>query len=569
MAGFDVGAVVTRIKADTSDFKRGIAEARKETRTFASGLKNVGKMAVAGGVIIGTAAASAAAAIATASLKQAGAFEQAQVAFTTMLGSAEEADKMLRNLADFAKKTPFELQGIEQNAKMLLAMGASSEEVIPELKMLGDISSGLNVPMDRLALNFGQVRTQGKLTGRELRDFNVAGVPLIETLAKLGNEGKLSAGSIGALGPISSGVSRKITYTKEKIADLVSDGKIGFDDVKKAFEAMSGEGGKFENLMEAQSKTLPGMIENLKDEFNLLMREIGKELLPAAKQLVTFALEHLIPALREIAKWVKTDLLPRIGEFIGKFQEAKEKVGGVIDFLTGLFAEYKDEFEYIFGGIVQFIGWMVGKILGWWDNWGNTLISITKGVLSVIVSVIKFNFDFILNIIKLVIAIFKGDWGAAWTAVTSIFKSGLNVISTIFESLKSIVSNALQAVYTTITSKFTEAWNKAKEIAGNIRDAIRDAFNVDKRDSPSIRDTLQDLVHNAGRELGNLQIPDFRTDIRSSIAGVAPALAGSGAMPTVIVNLDGAIISDSIGASRMAEAMGDNIIRKLKQHGRF
>ena len=543
MAGFDIGSVVAKIKADTSDFKRGMASARKETSSFASGLKNAGKLAVKGGLIIGAAAATAAAAVGVAALKQAAAFEQAQIAFSTMLGSAEAATKLLGELADFAKKTPFELQGIEASAKMLLAMGAEADEVIPELKMLGDVSAGLNVPLDRLALNFGQVRTQGKLTGRELRDFNVAGVPLIDTLAKL------------------KGVS------KEAIAELVSKGKIGFDDVKLAFEAMTGEGGKFGNLMEAQSKTLPGMIENLKDEFNLLMREIGKELLPAAKMLVTFALEKLIPALRELSSWFVNEGIPKLKELVEGFKSAQGGIQSVIDRLIGVFLKYKDRFQYIFDGIVSFVGWVVDKLTEFWNTWGAAITATAKSVLSVLWSIIKNGFDIILGIITLVIAIFKGDWGKAWEAVKQIFTGGVELVKTIFDSLKTIVEEAMKALFETITGWFKKAWEGIKEDAKNIKDSVKDAFNVDKHDSPSIRDTLKEMVSAAELELGRLSVPDFRTDVRGSLA-VAPAVAAPGGS-TIIVNLDGAIIADSIGAQRMGEMIGDNIIRKLKKNVRF
>lgn len=71
----------------------------------------------------------------------------------------------MKDLSDFAKKTPFELTGIRQNAKQLLAMGISSEDLIPTLKALGDVSAGLSVPLDRLALAYGQVMAKGKLQG--------------------------------------------------------------------------------------------------------------------------------------------------------------------------------------------------------------------------------------------------------------------------------------------------------------------------------------------------------------------------------------------------------------------
>lgn len=100
--------------------------------------------------------------------------QQAQISFTTMLGDADQAKALLQDLSEFAKTTPFELQGIRESAKQLLAMGVSAEEMIPTLKALGDVSAGLSVPMERLALNYGQVLTQGKLTGKELKDFTTA-----------------------------------------------------------------------------------------------------------------------------------------------------------------------------------------------------------------------------------------------------------------------------------------------------------------------------------------------------------------------------------------------------------
>ena len=191
-------------------------------------------------------------------LKVAGDFEQTQIAFSTMLGSEEAAMAKLKELTDFAVRTPFTITGIEQNAKQLLAMGVTSEKLLPTLKSLGDLSSGLNVPLNRLALNFGQVRTQGKLTGRELRDFAVAGVPLVAELAK------------------NLGVAEK------QIAEMVSAGDIGFDQVEEAFTTMTSEGGKFFDLMDKQSATFLGKISNIQDSLIKLARIMGEVLLPAA-----------------------------------------------------------------------------------------------------------------------------------------------------------------------------------------------------------------------------------------------------------------------------------------------
>lgn len=177
-------------------------------------------------------------------------FEQNRVAFETMLGSADKARVLLQQISDFAAKTPFELPQVAEGAKQLLALGGSAENVLPHLKAIGDVAAGTGAPLDRLILNFGQVRLQGKLTGRELRDFAVSGVPLIDELAK------------------------NLGVAKDQIAEMVSAGKIGFPEVEKAFMTMTGAGGKFNDLMTKQSKTFGGILSNVRDNFTRFAAEV-------------------------------------------------------------------------------------------------------------------------------------------------------------------------------------------------------------------------------------------------------------------------------------------------------
>jgi tape measure domain-containing protein len=173
----------------------------------------------------------------------------------------------MEDLSEFAMQSSFDLPDVVSNAKQLMGMGIELENVIPTMKMLGDTAAGLGVPLQRLALNFGQVKSQGKLTGRELRDFAISGVPLLETLAN----------SMGK--------------TKQEITAMVSESKIGFSDVRNAFIAMTSEGGKFNNLMQRTvNETLLGKWSNFKDVLFRVKSEFGKGLLPVA----TNALQSII-----------------------------------------------------------------------------------------------------------------------------------------------------------------------------------------------------------------------------------------------------------------------------------
>lgn len=265
----------------------------KALKQLDSGIEGIkSKLKDAGIAIIGTSLAIG------ALLNEAGKQEQVEVAFETMIGDAERARVALQELQEFATRTPFTLPGVEQNAKLLLGMGIELDSLLPTLKALGDVSAGLSVPLGRIALNFGQIKTQGKLTGRELRDFAVAGVPLLDELAK------------------------QLGKTKAEVTGLVSVGSIGFDEVEKAFISMSSEGGKFNNLMAKQSETLLGMISNIKDIGTLFAREIGKELLPTAKDV----LKTFVAWFRENEKFIKS-------EAITFFKNLADLLGNMVSFM--------------------------------------------------------------------------------------------------------------------------------------------------------------------------------------------------------------------------------------------
>jgi tape measure domain-containing protein len=202
-------------------------------------------------------------------------FEQTKVAFTTMLGSAEKANTLLRDLAEFAATTPFQIEDVEKGAKQLLAYGFSAGEITKQLRMLGDVSAGLSVPLEQIVYAYGQVRAAGQLYGTELRQFVNAGVPILAQLAK------------------------QFDVTTAEAKKMVEEGKVGFNDVEKAFAGMSGEGGRFFNLMEAQSKTLLGRISNLKDSWNIFLREEGSALIVWAGMLVD--------NLAKVVDWLRQD----------------------------------------------------------------------------------------------------------------------------------------------------------------------------------------------------------------------------------------------------------------------
>ena len=200
-----------------------------------------------------------------------GQFQKLEVAFNTMLGSADKADALMAQLVRTAAITPFDLEGVAQGAKQLLAYGMEAENVNETLIRLGDIAAGLSMPLNDLVYLYGTTMAQGRLYTQDLNQFTGRGIPMIEELAKV------------------------FGVAESKVKDLVEAGKVGFPEVQKVIENLTGEGSKFGGLMEEQSKTISGQISNIKDGIASMFNDMGKQsegVINTTLSGVTYMVEH-------------------------------------------------------------------------------------------------------------------------------------------------------------------------------------------------------------------------------------------------------------------------------------
>lgn len=213
--------------------------------------------------------AGAVAGFVTKVTQERGEFQQLEIAFGTMLNSGAKAEKLIGQLADTAAKTPFDLQGVTQGAKQLLAYGVKAEEVNDKLLMLGDIASGLSLPLGDLVYLYGTTMTQGRVYTRDMLQFMGRGIPLAEELAK------------------------QFGVTKDKVGELVTAGKVGAKEFEQAMQSMRTT--RFNNLMEEQSKSLTGQISNLQDALEMMLNDIGKSsqgMISKGIEGVSYLVEH-------------------------------------------------------------------------------------------------------------------------------------------------------------------------------------------------------------------------------------------------------------------------------------
>lgn len=182
-----------------------------------------------------------------------GEFQQFEIAFETMLGSGQKAKGMISDLANLAATTTFDMKGVVNGAKQLLAYGFAANEITETMRRLGDVSAGLGLNLQDLTWLYGTTMVQGRLFTRDLMQFTGRGIPLTEELAK------------------------QFGVTKDKVSELVTAGKVGFPEVKKAIESLTNEGGKFGGLMEKQSHSITGQVSNIKDTIEMAINDLGTQ----------------------------------------------------------------------------------------------------------------------------------------------------------------------------------------------------------------------------------------------------------------------------------------------------
>lgn len=236
------GKVVIEILGDSSKFA---SEVSKLTDTTSKAISSLGSGFSKAGTVL-TAAITAPLAIAGvkaarwASQTAANA-EQVDIAFNTMLGP-ERAKKMIADLVEFAKTTPFEMAGLNKATQQMLAYGFAADDVIPMLTDVGNATAALGAGqqgIDAITRALGQMHGKGTAASQEMMQLTEVGIPAWEYLAKA-----LHTDVAGAM-------------------EMVTKKAVSADVAIAAIRA--GMQGDFGGLMIKQSRTLTGVLSNLSD----------------------------------------------------------------------------------------------------------------------------------------------------------------------------------------------------------------------------------------------------------------------------------------------------------------
>ena len=424
--------------------------------------------------------------------------EMQNTSFEVLLGSQEAAKGMIDDIAEYAKKTPFEKMGLGDAAKTMLGFGIAQEKVMPTLSAIGDLVMGNKDKMSSLTLAYSQMSSTGKLMGQDLLQMINAGFNPLNEISK--NTGK----SIGVL-------------KKE-----MEGGKISSKMVEAAFISATSAGGQFYGMADKMSNTLGGRWSTFMNGFSEKLLKLYGALEPVASLI----LNYLNVGFEAGANGM--------GWLVDKFNEGNPvmlvTVGVVLSLATAM--------GIMTAASMAQAGWTwiqttANKMqtASWWQLNAAMLANPTTWIIAGVIALIA-----LIGYLA-----FKVDgWGQAWDHT---MKAGKLVVQGFVEGVKLYFNVMVGAVMTSLNF-IMAGWYKFKEAVG-IGDSSENQKMIAKinADTEARKKAVVDgakkikaLGLEAGNEMlsagsslkvNNKTLGDFKNTLTSKLGIAAPKVPGT------------------------------------------
>ena len=375
-------------------------DTRVDSSGFKSGIEKLGSIAKTGLKVTATAIGAVSGAFGAAVLsgvKYNSQMEPSITSFGTMLGSAEEATKLVNNLKEMGAKTPFETSDLAKASQTLLAFGTSAEDLLPTLQMLGDVSQGNKERFDSLTLAFAQVGSAGKLSGQDLLQFVNAGFNPLNEISKMTGE------------------------SMAELKERMSAGGVSAEEVAEAFKHATSEGGQFYQAMEAQSQTFNGQMSTLKDN----------------------AMSFIGELTQGVTNTLKDSVLPTVNGWLEELQSAftSNGVEGVVTAFGSILADACTKLAQAAPGVVDLaVGFIQSFIKGIGDN-APQLIQAAKQIVGALADgLIKLLPSEIQKPVKETVNILKCSFESGG------LRNAINTVSKILKDLGKVVTNLAKTI---------------------------------------------------------------------------------------------------------------------------
>lgn len=541
----DNSGIDTEIKKTESKLG-GLDPPIKKTSSKFSGLGKVGVTALKGigTAFVGLASAAGAgiAAVAKMGIEYNAQMQSYQTAFTTMLGSAEKAQKLTDDLKEMAAQTPLAMTDLADASQILLAFGSSAEELPDQLKRLGDVAQGDAQALRTMATAFGRVQSNGYASLEEINMMIDQGFNPLNIIAEQTGE------------------------TMAEVRDRVSEGGVSFEELSNALQIATDEGGQFFNAMQNQSETFEGQMSTLQDNLSALAGALTEDLfgslaentLPQVNAWVdelmnaaeTGGVQGAIEASGTILTEMLTSLLngaPQVIEtatslvqsFLGSIRDSgPEIIDGAINVILTLISGFIE----CLPDLIDTAGTLIGSLLSGIGNHApqilemgfRLIIALVEGLLKGIPQIISGAWDLITSLAGVFQEI---DWPSLGKSIVDGIINGLlSMGGALWDAAKNLANKALNGIknFFGIHSPSTRARDEVgKPIAEGVAEGMEEAPGIDDASQELSRRALSSLTADV-----NYNLPNVAGYAKSLSAEFTPSYRASTAI-TVPLYMDG------------------------------
>lgn len=420
------------------EYERKVESAKKKSSDLSNAVGGIGKAVK---LIGGVAAAAGITALGKSILDTTGEVEQYRVTLGTMIGDQEKANQIIHDL-DYSPVSDFygtaaAIGGLQG----MVTFGMQAEDASETLTRLGDIAQGNGEAFKSLSLNMGQVFAKGKADATDLKQFVGQGFDVVGEVSKM------------------TGKSR---------AEIEKAG-VSYEMCAKALEHITGEGGKYNKMLEKQSKTLPGLVKQFQSLTAAIKEGIGSNVIDRIKDIMSAVL-NLGRSMQDNIVAVGTKafeaILNAIADVYIAFHLLKmemEKYGGAFTAIKALLKDVFGFMESIFQSSRPFILAVAKAILLAFKP----IEAFVKPVLESLKPIFKDVFSFVAEIIEQLLPVID--------ALTPAFKYLGESIGKIFEKLRPIIGNlakALNAAFVPIQAFIMPVVKALKVLCDSVFNAI-------------------------------------------------------------------------------------------------
>lgn len=363
-----------------------------------------------------------------ASIKAAAQMRQYEIAFQTMLKSADEGTQMLRDLQKFAAETPFDVPGVVSAGQQLMAFGFKAKEVIPMLTSLGDAAAGLGqgtAGVSRLAYALGQMQTSGKLNAQDMMQLTSAGISAWDMLAD------------------AAGVSIA------EIKDMTSKGMVDSKEAVKVIVAGMDE--EFGGMMAKTSTEVSGLLANIEETVGTTSAVIGQYMIDAFNikgilQTASGALGDFQTKLQNAAnsgesfRDVIKDCIPP--ELIVAAGALAAVIGSVLVLALGAAAAAVSTFLGLSAaaiGTIAAVGAAVAWLAAYWDDLVDAILQIPGAITACGAAAVSL----VTSILSAIVGLFGDMWAKVTGAQNNWLSSFAGMLSRASAAVVEFANNAI------------------------------------------------------------------------------------------------------------------------------